>query len=155
MEVNEYLRQSQILTIIRTQGYALIDGLLPDALIAQASEEMCAAWPKNGTPQSEDFGSNGKTTFPCPFPALNDVVLHPNLLRAVGQLLGVSSKDLRLTQADGWPKYDNGADPLKNKPLSNRDQRIHCDFPNHTLLVPPDWDRPEAVEIIVRTPIIV
>jgi len=26
---------------------------------------------------------------------------------------------------------------------------MHCDYPNHSLVHPPEWDRPEAVEMIV------
>ena len=31
----------------------------------------------------------------------------------------------------------------------NRDQRMHCDYPNHSLDHPTEWNRPEAVEMIV------
>jgi hypothetical protein len=31
----------------------------------------------------------------------------------------------------------------------NSDQRMHVDYPNHTLLHPPRWETPEAVEMIV------
>lgn len=26
---------------------------------------------------------------------------------------------------------------------------MHCDYLNHTLVTPPPWDQPEAVEIII------
>ena len=31
-------------------------------------------------------------------------------------------------------------------PLDHHDQRIHVDYPNHTLVHPPAWETPEAVE---------
>jgi hypothetical protein len=33
--------------------------------------------------------------------------------------------------------------------LDNTDQRIHIDYPNHTLAHPTEWSRPEAVELIL------
>ena len=51
----------------------------------------------------------------------------------------------RLTQAEVWPKYGF----YSNDAFNNSDQRIHCDFPNHTLVCPPTWDEPEAVEMII------
>ena len=51
----------------------------------------------------------------------------------------------RLTQAEVWPKYGF----YSNDTFNNSDQRIHCDFPNHTLVCPPPWDEPEAVEMII------
>ena len=32
---------------------------------------------------------------------------------------------------------------------TNRNQRIHVDYPNHTLVHPPSWYYPEAVAVIV------
>ena len=51
----------------------------------------------------------------------------------------------RLTQAEVWPKYGF----YSTDTFNNSDQRIHCDFPNHTLVCPPRWKEPEAVEMII------
>ena len=65
---------------------------------------------------------------------------------AVGQLL--NNHNFRMVQADLWKKVgvaatnDFGA-------LENMDQRIHMDYPNHTLVHPPLWSNPQAVEIII------
>jgi hypothetical protein len=75
------------------------------------------------------------------------VTLHPRLLRAVAQLLGNACTDLRLTQSDLWPKY--GRSGRSGGDFDNADQRIHTDYPNHTLTHPPPWDEPEAVELIL------
>ena len=56
---------------------------------------------------------------------------------------------IRLTQSEVWPKYgrtDNLHETIKG---DNNDQRIHCDFPNHTLTLPAPWYEPEAISIIL------
>ena len=87
------------------------------------------------------------------YDSVNQVALHPRLSAAVAQLLDVDAHDIRLTQAEVWPKYGRdaaaAAAAAAANPLDNDDQRMHCDFPNHTLTHPPPWDRPEAVEIIL------
>jgi hypothetical protein len=75
------------------------------------------------------------------------MTLHPRLLTAVAQLLEADVINLRLTQSDLWPKYGRSAKGGAQR--DNSDQRIHVDYPNHTLTHPPAWDAPEAVEIIV------
>ena len=52
-----------------------------------------------------------------------------------------------IAQAEVWPKY--GRKPSDTNFLDNSDQRIHCDYPNHTLVHPPEWEKPEAVEMIL------
>jgi hypothetical protein len=54
---------------------------------------------------------------------------------------------LRLTQSDLWPKY--GRAEATGGVYDIQDQRIHVDYPNHSLVHPPPWDRPEAVELIL------
>ena len=72
--------------------------------------------------------------------------MHPNLLQAVADLLDVDIFDIRLTQSDLWPKY--GRAP-SDEDSDNHDQRIHCDYPNHSLTHPLPWDSPDAAEIII------
>lgn len=73
--------------------------------------------------------------------------LNMRLLRAVQQLLGTDEYGLRLTQCDLWGK--RGSTETSFSMYCNSDQRMHCDYPNHTLVVPPLWERPELVSIII------
>jgi len=134
----------------REQGFALVEGVFPTALLAQARDDALALFPPAGSPEAEamtDFGSGGQMTFPASSAAVNALTLHPRLLRAVSELLGVEVLDLRLTQSDLWPKY--GRRTKAGGEADNSDQRMHCDYPNHTLTHPPPWYAPEAVELIL------
>ena len=66
--------------------------------------------------------------------------LHPRVLAAASQLLGCGADELRLAQSEIWEKSSIN-------PVANNDQRMHADFPNHTLVVPPRG--PEAVAMLV------
>jgi hypothetical protein len=91
------------------------------------------------------FGSPDRTLeFPTAIAALDDLVLNEQLIVAVQQLLG--SADVRLLQADLWPKV--GVAASDHEAMSNTDQRMHMDYGNNTLLHP-DWSSPEAVAAIV------
>jgi hypothetical protein len=138
----------------REQGFTLVANLLPNDLIATLAKDAGEFFPAPGTDaaqQFRDFGSAQRFVFPAESAPCNDVTLHPNLLGAVADLLGVSVMDIRLTQSDLWPKY--GREPAEQKAAQaardNNDQRIHVDYPNHTLVHPPPWSRPEAVEMII------
>jgi hypothetical protein len=134
----------------RERGFALVDGLFPMALLERAKADALAIFPPPGTPEAEtitDFGSDGRLTFPSASDAVNALTLHPALLEAVAQLLGTPVSALRLTQSDLWPKY--GRQAKAGGASDNTDQRMHCDYPNHTLTHPPPWNAPEAVEIIL------
>ena len=133
----------------RDRGFTLVHDLLPDALLRTLQGDALDFYPAPGTAAAKhfnNFGSGQKFVFPAESSACNAVTLHPHLLQAVADLLGVSTCDLRLTQSDLWPKYGNGD---SDDALDNTDQRIHCDYPNHSLVHPPEWDNPEAVEIII------
>ena len=131
----------------RERGFALVGGVFPTDLLERAASdarELLAAESPDG---HDDFGSGGRMEFPAESYAVNALTLHPRLLTALTQLLGVDVADLRLTQSDLWPKYGRAAPSAH--PRDNRDQRIHVDYPNHTLLHPPHWESPEAVELIL------
>lgn len=133
----------------RDNGFALVHDLLPDTLLQSLKEDALGFYPAPGTEAAthfNNFGSGQKFVFPAESAACNAVTLHPLLLQAVADLLGVSTLELRLTQSDLWPKYGNGD---SDDALDNTDQRIHCDYPNHSLVHPPAWENPEAVEIII------
>ncbi|MEM7099172.1 MAG: hypothetical protein AAF541_13000 [Pseudomonadota bacterium] len=134
----------------RERGYALVHNLLPQSLLHQAQADALEHFPN---PASKDaarfstFGSAQKFVFPSQFSsACNNITLHPDLLSAVATLLDVPIREIRLTQSDLWPKYGR---PPGAHDQDNADQRMHCDYPNHTLTHPPEWDDPDAVEIII------
>ena len=133
----------------RTEGYTFVAGMIPDELIAELRAAAVEKYPEPGSPEAEavrDFGSFGALNFPSQTSALNELTLHPNLLKAVADLLGTEIIDLRLTQSDLWSKYGRTS---KSGEQDNQDQRIHIDYPNHTLTHPAPWDKPEAVEMVV------
>ena len=118
----------------REHGFALVDGVFPPALLAQARDDALAVFPSAGSDVADavnDFGSSGNMEFPTASAAVNDLTLHPRLLRAVAQLLAIETLELRLTQSDLWPKY--GRTWKSGGESDNTDQRMHVDYPNHTL----------------------
>lgn len=132
----------------RHEGFCLVSGVFPATLIEQLRADVTGRFPAPSSEEANaiaDFGS--AEVFPSDLEAFNQVTLHPRLLTAVAQLLDTSIWELRLTQSDLWPKY--GRTDRSAGELDNQDQRIHVDYPNHTLVHPPPWDRPEAVEAIV------
>ncbi|MEM7274660.1 MAG: hypothetical protein AAF547_16360 [Actinomycetota bacterium] len=132
----------------RERGFCFVSGILPADLVEELRTSAADRFPTPGTDEANaiaDFGS--AIVFPSEVTALNRVALHRRLLRAMGQLLGRPIADLRLSQADLWPKY--GRVERTAGSLDNQDQRIHVDYPNHTLAHPAPWDRPEAVEAIL------
>jgi hypothetical protein len=64
--------------------------------------------------------------------------LHPQLLEFARTLLGV--KDLHMYQCHTWAKFTGEAD---------YDQSFHCDFGNHTLIIPSEEAAARAVNFIV------
>jgi ectoine hydroxylase-related dioxygenase (phytanoyl-CoA dioxygenase family) len=70
--------------------------------------------------------------------AINLISLHPELIAFAQALLGVS--DVRLYQSHSWAKYTGEAD---------YDQEFHCDYGNHTLLVPADDPARRTVDFII------
>ena len=131
----------------RAAGYALVDGLFPDALIAEAAAAAAERFPDPGTVEADELRTFGNTAFPLAGrPAIELTLDHP-LLVAVARLLECPVSGLRLTQSDLWPKY--GRSEGARDRFDNHDQRIHVDYPNHTLVHPTPWSRPGAVEAIV------
>jgi Phytanoyl-CoA dioxygenase (PhyH) len=134
----------------RENGYTFVDGLFPNDLIEALRDDAIGRFPPAGSAEAEritDFGSAGRLNFPAESPAFNAVTLHPRLLCSIGQLLGVPETGVRLTQSDLWPKY--GRTTEHSSAADNDDQRMHVDYPNHTLAHPTPWRKPEAVELIV------
>ena len=133
----------------RSSGYTFVRGLVPQFLTTELEAAARERFPDPATPEAEsytDFGSAGGLVFPATVHEFNELTLHPKLIAAVASLLGCNPEDLRLTQSDLWPKY---ARQRRSGSQDNSDQRIHVDYPNHTLAHPTPWERPEAVEMIV------
>eukprot|EP00929_Paragymnodinium_shiwhaense_P064649 TRINITY_DN32412_c0_g2_i1.p1 TRINITY_DN32412_c0_g2~~TRINITY_DN32412_c0_g2_i1.p1 ORF type:complete len:399 (+),score=57.23 TRINITY_DN32412_c0_g2_i1:157-1353(+) len=123
-----------------SKGFAVVDEVIPQDLVLRCKAE-CAAIGREG----KNIGGFGAFVFPCIDASLvNDLALHPRLIAACSQLLGTD--DVRLTQADVHSK--KGTAPPWNL-WENQDQRIHCDYPNHSLVHPPMWDEPECVSVIL------
>ncbi|XOV89728.1 MAG: hypothetical protein ACFHX7_07545 [Pseudomonadota bacterium] len=136
----------------REEGFTFVRGLFPHSLVDAMAEAGKQAFPgphDEAAKKFTDFGSN--VVFPSAIAAFNEITLHPHLLQAVATLLQVPVTDLRLTQADLWPKYfrEHTAPDTAGSEQDNTDQRIHVDYPNHTITHPTPWSRPEAVEMIL------
>ncbi len=145
---NGVLTDDQV-TSWRDRGFTFVSGLLPRELVAELARDAAGHYPQPGSEEANgiaDFGSGGALTFPSPVASLNRVTLHENLLAAIAALLGTSMTDIRLTQSDLWPKYGRTS---KTGIQDNSDQRIHVDYPNHTIAHPSPWHRPDAVELIL------
>jgi hypothetical protein len=134
----------------REAGFALVNGLLPNDLVERAGAIGRETFPLLSRKDREgitDFGSRGSMEFPTGHDAVDGITLHPRILGAVSELLDQPIRDIRLTQSDLWPKF--GRTTRAGGAYDNTDQRIHVDYPNHTLTHPPRWENPEAVEIIL------
>jgi ectoine hydroxylase-related dioxygenase (phytanoyl-CoA dioxygenase family) len=70
--------------------------------------------------------------------AINLISLHPELIAFARALLGVG--DVRLYQSHTWAKYTGEAD---------YEQDFHCDYGNHTLLVPADDPAQRTVDFVI------
>lgn len=132
----------------RNQGAILVSGVIPEELAVRLYRSACAHFPEPGSNDATGYTQFGADLcFPSESDGLNEVTLHPAIMGAVAELLGATVTDLRLTQSDVWPKYAREHGPASDQ--DNADQRIHVDYPNHTLAHPTEWSRPEAVEMIV------
>jgi hypothetical protein len=133
----------------REQGFTFVSGLTdPDSIDALASAAK-SYYPQPGSAEAAkvtDFGSTGAMNFPSQVKSLNQVTLDESLLKAVAEFLGEPVADIRLSQSDVWAKYGHED---KKGIQDNADQRIHIDYPNHTIAHPTPWQRPEAVEMII------
>jgi hypothetical protein len=116
----------------RSKGFVVVDGFdVAAARDAAVFDESSA---------HTDFGSkSGSFEFPTGHSALDMLAIR--MQPAVQQLL--NCKGVYLSQADYWIKK-----PKPQLKQSNDDQRMHCDFGNN-IIVPPPWDQPTVVSIIV------
>ncbi len=91
---------------------------------------------KHGDFAAAQFKNNDTIPLPCS-PALNLIGLHPALVQFARAAL--QTEDVRLYQCEAWAKFTGDAD---------YDQPFHCDYANHTLTVPSEDNRQNAVTII-------
>jgi len=79
--------------------------------------------PKRNARFRDEFG--GINTFPFSDPELSLLAVHPSLTHLAALLL--ATDDIRVYSIEAWAKYTGAAD---------YEQAFHCDYLNHTLLVP-------------------
>ena len=136
----------------REAGYVFVNGVLPEPLISRLREQAISVFSKRQDAQQPGEG----LAFPFmrtqklgDIDAANEIPLHPRLLTAVSQLLGISLDQIMLGQAELWAKVGESAREGEWAPLQNQDQRMHMDYPNHYLTHPALWAFPEAVTAIL------
>jgi hypothetical protein len=114
-------------------GYVIVEGFLTDAELRAAQEATTAHFPSVGEFERDRARyANLKTqslvchpSRPFPQPALNDVMLHPELLSFARRAL--ASEHVALVQSGVGVKYA-GTDDFE--------QRLHLDYGNNDLAVP-------------------
>ena len=92
---------------------------------------------KIGVSSLEQF----RNTEDLPFdssPAMNLIALHPTLISLARAAL--QTEEVFLYQAHSWAKFTGAAD---------YDQRFHCDFNNHTLVVPSDDAAQRTINFVI------
>ena len=133
----------------REHGWLVLDNIWPSDVIAAAAAAAEAIYPKP-TPSADapivpSFATGAvaqhERDFPFSRSALNEVVLHPRILRVAAQLLGTDGSDVRFYGDVVLGKY--GVVP------PDGDQDLHLDFGNNTMLVPPA-STPETVNVILN-----
>lgn len=123
----------------QTEGWALVDGLVPEADVDRTAEDLDRLFGADtfddynrargfgdGSPEGPQFRGRqfeGMRGFPqAGCPALNDLVVHPRLVEFAR--LALAEDDLRIYQAAVWGKWAGAV---------NYEQPLHQDT-NHTLL---------------------
>tara|TARA_Y100000813_G_scaffold182376_1_gene152054 strand:- start:137 stop:1045 length:909 start_codon:yes stop_codon:yes gene_type:complete len=124
----------------KTAGFIVKKQLLN---VTDCIHDLKIIYPENDTEPILDFGSGGKTEFPCKFESLNKITFDIKLISCVKQLL--ETNDILLAQSVAWAKYGV---PPKNV-QSNCEQRIHMDYGNNMWSHPPKWNNPNAVAAII------
>ena len=133
----------------REQGWLVLDNIWPSDVIAAAAAAAEAIYPKP-TPSADapivpgftaGAAAQHERDFPFSRSALNEVVLHPRILRVAAQLLGTDDSGVRFYGDVVLGKY--GALP------PDGDQDLHLDYGNNTMLVPPA-SMPETVNVILN-----
>ena len=118
---------NDFVSIYGTKGKTASAGSAPDQ---KASDKI-------GKFRPDQFSNNSDLPMDASV-AFNLLPLHPDLIAFAKAALGV--EDVYLYQAHTWAKYTGDADYA---------QPHHCDFPNHTLLVPSDEVAARTLNMII------
>ncbi len=119
----------------RTHGYAVVENFLSPKEIAGARADIETLRPgwvdfclDPSAPKPADWNQPVHMRFPFPGEHLNTITVHPELRRMAAELAGTD--DLYCEQSDLSLK-------CMGHP-ADREQGMHCDYRNHTLVYPPD-----------------
>lgn len=140
----------------RANGFVVLTGLWPENLIEQAAEEAKTRHPREKVVADHHGFSampwvhrdkHAQLNDASADAALNHMTIHPNVLAAVSQVMGVSSMELRLSQSHVIAKHGREVPDPNNpdKMIMAEDQDIHVDYGNNTLVVPPHTSRPDGI----------
>jgi len=125
----------------KDEGYTVIGNLLDKEILVNSKECLSNLY-ENGELSTKDFGSNGKLDFPSNT-ILDQISINEKIIKCVQNLLG--TEEVLLIQSDAWGKRGHS----DYSEQSNNDQRMHMDYGNNTFLHPSEWDKPEAVAMII------
>jgi hypothetical protein len=118
---------------VRTRGFTVVENFVEPDLLAAVREELWTIYPKPEDyfrdPNKHASLVRGQFSsiqyFPYPGPALNRLVIHPDLVDAAKRYC--ETPDLDIYKIELWGKYSGGV---------NYDQPHHRDYGGHTLTVP-------------------
>jgi ectoine hydroxylase-related dioxygenase (phytanoyl-CoA dioxygenase family) len=122
---------------VRTVGFTVMEEFVEPDLLAAAQENLWDIYPR-----PEDYFRDPETHrrlvrgqfsglrhYPFPGAALNQLVVHPDLVNAASRYCGAT--DLDIYKVELWGKYSGAVD---------YDQAHHRDYAGHTLTVTKDAD---------------
>jgi hypothetical protein len=115
------------------RGYALVEGFLDKASLAEARDALWSVYPRpedyfadpSAHPKFARSQFAGLRFFPYESWALNRLAVYPDLVDAAERFLG--DTDIEIYKVELWAKYAGAI---------NYDQMHHRDYGNHTLVVP-------------------
>jgi hypothetical protein len=115
------------------QGFTVVEGFLDHTTLKAARDALWEIYPEpeeyfadpSKHPEFARSQYSGIHFFPYPSWALNRVAVYPDLVDAAERFL--TAKDIEIYKIELWAKYSGAI---------NYDQPHHCDFGNHTLVVP-------------------
>eukprot|EP01036_Dinobryon_divergens_P028218 gene28218-37130_t len=122
----------------RSKGFALLDTVLPVDEIKAARDDLKTLISERPNSVTDDFGG---FSFPFSKTSLNNIVLNKKILDIAKQAL---QGEVLLSQGEAWAKVAQG-----RSKFGNQDQRMHMDYPNHTLIHPPRWEEPNVIAMIL------
>ena len=124
----------------KLHGFAILRGVFDVEKMKEVVEHSMKLFPDDMEP-TLDFGGD-TAHFPTCGP-IDEITMDERLIGLAKECLGVN--EIRLAQSIAWPKKGN---KLQGEMLNNN-QRMHCDYGNHTFLHPPPWNEPNLIAAIV------